>query len=503
MVFSSNIFLFLFLPAFLAVYYLTPNRYRLRNWVVLLASYVFYAWWRVDFLFLFIAVTAWNYGIGLAISRHLPRSIAARRWLATGVVVNLLTLGYFKYANFGVDSFNALMASGGFEPFVLTHVILPIGISFYVFESISYIMDVYRGDTAATRHPVDFATFVALFPHLIAGPVFRYKDLADQFEERSHTLDKFGTGALRFMQGFVQKVLIADSIAPIVTATYALENPTTADAWLGALAYTAQLYFDFSGYSSMAIGLGLMMGFQFVENFNKPYISQSITEFWRRWHISLSSWLRDYLYISLGGNRGSTAKTYRNLFLTMFLGGLWHGANWTFVLWGTWHGVILGIERALGIKDSESQFMALGADVPDRGAGLGDVPRRDGDGRLHALRGDVPLRWAGLWRCACRHADPHAAPRTGDCRAADWPGALARPRRTGAAAPPALAVEHARPAAVAAVCTGPAQALGRELFALSLLPVLRPPCTSEALHTLRCLPSYFSARWPCCRSGGW
>ena len=359
MVFSSNIFLFLFLPAFLAVYYLTPNRYRLRNWVVLLASYVFYAWWRVDFLFLFIAVTAWNYFIGLAIAAHAPKSHGGWRWMIAGVVVNLATLGYFKYANFGVDSFNALATSAGFEPFVLTHVILPIGISFYVFESISYIMDVYRGDAKATRHPVDFATFVALFPHLIAGPVFRYKDLADQFEERRHSLDLFGRGVLRFMQGFAAKVLIADSIAPIVSRVYALENPTTADAWLGALAYTAQLYFDFSGYSSMAIGLGLMMGFTFMENFDKPYISQSITEFWRRWHISLSSWLRDYLYISLGGNRGGTVKTYRNLFLTMFLGGLWHGANWTFVLWGAWHGVILSIERALGVKGNEQGFMPL------------------------------------------------------------------------------------------------------------------------------------------------
>lgn len=347
MVFSSNIFLFLFLPAFLGIYYLTPSRGK--NLVILLGSYGFYAWWRVDFLLLFVAVTLWNYMIGLLISQALNQSVA-KRWLALGVTGNLATLGYFKYANFGVDSFNAIISSLGFEPFVLASVILPIGISFYTFQAISYIIDVYRKDTPPTRHIIDFAAFIALFPQLIAGPVLRYKDLADQFVARTHSLALFSEGATRFMQGFISKVFIADSIAPIVDACYANPTPSVADAWLGALAYTAQLFFDFAGYSAMAIGLGLMMGFRFIENFNHPYISQSITEFWRRWHISLSSWLRDYLYISLGGNRHGTFKTYRNLFLTMFLGGLWHGANWTFALWGAWHGVILSIERALGVK---------------------------------------------------------------------------------------------------------------------------------------------------------
>ena len=356
MVFSSNVFLFLFLPAFLAVYYLTPNRGRLRNWVVLIGSYAFYAWWRLDFLALFAAVTVWNYLIGLAIARNGVKTAQSRRWLALGVTIDLCTLGYFKYANFGVESLNALLAGAGFEPFVLTHVLLPIGISFYVFESISYIVDVYRGDTPPTRHAVDFATFVALFPHLIAGPVFRYKDLADQFVDRSHTLEKFGEGAVRFMQGFVKKVFIADTLAPLANHGFALHDPTMADAWLGAFAYTAQLYFDFSGYSDMAVGLGLMMGFRFVENFNQPYVSQSITEFWRRWHMSLSSWLRDYLYVSLGGNRKGVLNTYRNKFLTMLLGGLWHGANWTFLLWGMWHGILLCLEHALGVKSSPARF---------------------------------------------------------------------------------------------------------------------------------------------------
>lgn len=354
MVFSSNVFLFLFLPLFLAVYYLTPNRGRARNLVVLIGSYLFYAWWRVDFLLLFATVTTWNYFIGLAIAREAPRSRAARRRLAIGVVGNLLTLCYFKYANFGVSSLNDVLGAAGAGQISWLHVILPIGISFYIFESISYIADVYRGDTEATHHPVDFATFIALFPHLIAGPVFRYKDLADQFVHRDHSWQKFGEGSVRFMQGFIKKVLIADSIAPLANSAFELTHPHTADAWLGVLAYTAQLYFDFSGYSDMAIGLGLMMGFRFVENFNQPYISQSITEFWRRWHMSLSAWLRDYLYISLGGNRGSTLKTYRNLMLTMLLGGLWHGANWNFLLWGGWHGAVLCAERAMGIKPNDA-----------------------------------------------------------------------------------------------------------------------------------------------------
>jgi alginate O-acetyltransferase complex protein AlgI len=359
MVFSSNVFIFLFLPLFLAAYYLCPNRHR--SYVIVAGSYLFYAWWRVDFLLLFMLVTGWNYYAGQKISaarsigpdgQHGRGAGLAKRWLVAAVAVDLAVLGYFKYANFGVDTMNALLGAGGAGPIAWTSIILPIGISFYTFEAISYVADVYRGDCEPVKKPVDFACFLALFPHLIAGPVFRYKDLDEQFRTRTHTVDKFAEGSVRFMQGFIKKVFIADSIAPLVSAGYALAEPTTADAWLTTLAYTAQLYFDFSGYSDMAIGLGLMMGFRFVENFNQPYISQSITEFWRRWHMSLSAWLRDYLYIALGGNRNGTVKTYRNLFLTMFLGGLWHGANWTFALWGAWHGLILAIERACGVKPS-------------------------------------------------------------------------------------------------------------------------------------------------------
>jgi alginate O-acetyltransferase complex protein AlgI len=355
MVFSSNVFLFLFLPAFLAAYYLAPDRYR--AYVIVAGSYLFYAWWRVDFLLLFVAVTAWTWLVGARIAAHgAGDRRMARRWLTAGVGVDLAVLGYFKYANFGVDSFNALIGTAGLEPLPWAAIVLPIGISFYTFESISYMADVYRGDCEPARRPVDLACFLALFPHLIAGPVFRYKDLAGQFGRRTHSLDLFAEGARRFMQGFIKKVFIADSIAPLVAQGYALAEPTTADAWITALAYTAQLYFDFSGYTDMAIGLGLMMGFRFVENFDQPYASQSITEFWRRWHMSLSAWLRDYLYVPLGGNRHGTLRTYRNLLLTMVLGGLWHGANWTFALWGAFHGVLLAIERALGVDPRRAAF---------------------------------------------------------------------------------------------------------------------------------------------------
>jgi alginate O-acetyltransferase complex protein AlgI len=353
MVFSSNIFIFSFLPLFLGCYYLVSNQYR--NWVILAGSYSFYAWWRVDFLMLFVAVTLFNFYIGKKVSGNSKAKI----WLTFGVVGNLTVLGYFKYANFGLDSFNTLLTYSGVAPFNIVDIILPIGISFYIFQSISYIVDVYRRDVPPSANLVDFAAFVSLFPQLIAGPVLRYKDLADQFTHRKHSWSKFNQGCSWFMIGFIKKVFIADSIAPIVDASFSSAIPSMQDAWLGALAYTAQLYFDFSGYSDMAIGLGLMMGFRFINNFNQPYVSQSVTEFWQRWHISLSTWLRDYLYIPLGGNRKGSLFTYRNLFLTMLLGGVWHGANWTFVLWGAWHGLWLAIEKYFGMAKKNHSFNTL------------------------------------------------------------------------------------------------------------------------------------------------
>lgn len=347
MIFSSSVFILLALPLFLAAYYVTPLRHR--SLCILLGSYVFYGWWRLDFLALLVGLSAFSYVLSKRIvaaedGRH------RKRLLIVGVAVNVITLGYFKYFNFGVDAMNDALAMLDIAPLSLWHVILPIGVSFFIFHCISYLVDVYRGDAEVAPRFTDFAAFIALFPHLIAGPVLRYKDLAWQFGHRTHTLDKFNEGAIRFTMGFAKKVLLADSIAPLADRMFEVSNPGFVESWLGVLAYTAQLYFDFSGYSDMAVGLALMMGFRFIENFNQPYTSRSITEFWRRWHISLSTWLRDYLYIPLGGNRKGTLRTYINLFLTMLLGGLWHGANWTFLLWGGWHGALLALERYLGAK---------------------------------------------------------------------------------------------------------------------------------------------------------
>lgn len=342
MVFSSNIFLFAFLPLFLLCYYLTP--WRAKSGLILVFSYLFYAWWRPDFLGLLVGVTLVSYGFALAMGNTHDET-RRHRLLTTGVTLNLLALGYFKYANFGIDSLNVALIGLGFQSIEFTHVLLPIGLSFYIFHAISYLVDIYRREAPPARNLIDFAAFIALFPHLVAGPVLRYHLLAEQFRSRTHSLDRFARGCVVFMIGFCKKVLIADSVSPLADAAFAAPLPTLADAWLGAVAYTIQLFFDFSGYTDMAIGLALMIGFVFPENFNDPYISRSITEFWKRWHMSLSNWLREYLYVSLGGNRKGLVRTYVNLFLTMLLGGLWHGANWTFVLWGAWHGGILVFER--------------------------------------------------------------------------------------------------------------------------------------------------------------
>ena len=342
MVFSSNIFLFAFLPLFLACYYLT--HWRARSALILIFSWSFYAWWRPDFLALLVGVTSVSYGFALAIGAS-GEQAHRHRLLTAGVTLNLLALGYFKYANFGIDSLNVALNALGFNAIEFTRVLLPIGLSFYIFHAISYLVDIYRREAPPASNFVDFAAFIALFPHLVAGPVLRYHLLAEQFRSRTHSLGNFSRGCVVFMVGFCKKVLIADSVAPLVEAAFSAPLPTLADAWLGAGAYTIQLFFDFSGYTDMAIGLALMIGFVFPENFNDPYVSRSITEFWKRWHMSLSNWLREYLYVSLGGNRKGLLRTYINLFLTMLLGGLWHGANWTFVLWGTWHGGILILER--------------------------------------------------------------------------------------------------------------------------------------------------------------
>lgn len=347
MIFSSPIFVFGFLPAFLVIYYTVPARWR--SGVILLGSYAFYGWWRVDYLALIFGMSLVSYIAAMVADRQAGRAAA---WWAVrlGVCFDLAVLGYFKYTMFFMSGLSDLSQAFGGADITVPAIILPIGISFHTFQSISYILDVARRDAPPARNLVDFLAFGSLFPQLIAGPVLRYKDLAAQFAFRLHSPELFLQGVGRFAQGLAMKLLIADTVAPLADRVFATANPTLAEAWLGAGAYTIQLFFDFAGYSAMAIGLGLMIGFRFMENFNAPYRSQSITEFWRRWHISLSHWLRDYLYLPLGGNRKGPVRTYINLMLTMVLGGLWHGANWTFILWGAWQGGWLALERALGAK---------------------------------------------------------------------------------------------------------------------------------------------------------
>lgn len=352
MVFSSETFLFLFLPVFLGAYYLTPFRWK--SLTILLFSWGFYGWWRIDFLGLLIGTTLFTYLVGIRIGRAPQGSPQARLWLAIGVTGCLLVLGTFKYLNFFIDSLAWSLGTTPADMGIHWRLILPIGISFYIFQSLSYLIDVYRRDVPPTTRFLDFAAFIALFPQLIAGPILRFKDLADQFTDRRHSPQLFADGFALFLLGLAKKVLLADTVAPLADLAFTTPDPSFLLAWLGTAAYTLQLYFDFSGYSDMACGLGLMIGFRFINNFDTPYISRSITEFWRRWHISLSVWLRDYLYIPLGGNRLGTTRTYANLMTVMVLGGLWHGANWTFLLWGAWHGGWLALERATGLSRDRS-----------------------------------------------------------------------------------------------------------------------------------------------------
>ncbi len=346
MLFTSGVFLYAFLPLFLAAYYLAPPRWR--TWIITLFSYVFYGWWRPDFVLLIWVSTAVDFGCGRGIERDREAGRNAKRWVWLSCTVNLGLLAYFKYANFGIDTLNAMLVAAGRTPIPALDVILPVGISFYTFQTLSYTIDVYRGQAPAVRSLGDFACYVAMFPQLVAGPIVRYRSVAEQLRERTHTLRKFGLGVLLFQAGMAKKVLIADMLAVRAEAAFGALSLSAFEAWTGALAYTFQIYFDFSGYSDMAIGLGLMIGFRFPINFDRPYVSKSITEFWRRWHISLSAFLRDYLYIPLGGNRGGVARTYTNLALTMLLGGLWHGAAWNFIAWGAYQGFWLIAERVAG-----------------------------------------------------------------------------------------------------------------------------------------------------------
>ncbi len=341
MVFSSFLFLAWFLPAFLAVYYALPRG--LRNTWLTLASFVFYGWLRPQYVLLMVASAGLDFAAGLLMGT--PDSGRRRKlWLVLSLCGNLALLGWFKYANLLVGTWNDL----GVAPIPWEHVWLPVGISFFTFQSMSYSIDVYRGEVPPTRSFGDFLCYVSMFPQLVAGPIVRYRDVDRELRDRTVDMLKVTDGVFLFMIGFAKKVLIADQAAALADAGFALEAPGLLQAWSAVLAYAVQIYFDFSGYSDMAIGLGLMLGFRYPINFRSPYRARSITEFWRCWHISLSTWLRDYLYVPLGGNRRGPLRTYVNLTLTMLLGGLWHGAQWTFVVWGAWHGLLLALERRLG-----------------------------------------------------------------------------------------------------------------------------------------------------------
>ena len=364
MVFSSHVFVFAFLPAVLAVYYLLPRRARHLGLTV--SSYLFYGWTNPLFMVLMASSTVVDYLCGLAMAGRLgrrfaepierlepggPRSRGQKLAVAVSVVANLSLLGFFKYFNFAVDSYNQLLVAAGLGDLGLDSVLrvaLPLGISFYTFQSMSYSIDVYRGHSRALRSFIDFACYVSLFPQLVAGPIIRFSEIADQLRRRTHTLEKLARGAAFFSLGMAKKVLLANPCGKVADTVFDAGSAPALDAWYGVTAYAFQIYFDFSGYSDMAIGLGLMLGFVFPKNFDSPYRADSITDFWRRWHISLSTWLRDYLYLPLGGNRRGAGRTYVNLALVMLLGGLWHGAAWNFVVWGGLHGLLLAAERARG-----------------------------------------------------------------------------------------------------------------------------------------------------------
>ncbi|MDA0323540.1 MAG: MBOAT family protein [Verrucomicrobia bacterium] len=368
MVFSSLLFLFYFLPVVLAVYYIAVQLGRRPAHLVLtLLSYLFYGWANPAFVVLMFGSTVVDYICGLVMTGQLgrgrtsgqipllepggARSRGQRVALTVSIITNLSLLGFFKYFNFGMDTWNAVMGGMGLDSAVYDNflrITLPLGISFYTFQSMSYSIDVFRGEARAIRNPLDFSCYVAMFPQLVAGPIIRFQEVAEQLRERTHTVEKFARGTAFFMLGMSKKVLLADPCGKIADECFGAAGLYALDAWVGAVGYAFQIYFDFSAYSDMAIGLGLMFGFVFPKNFDSPYRAASITEFWRRWHLSLSTWLRDYLYIPLGGNRGSSGRTYVNLMMVMLLGGLWHGSSWNFVIWGAIHGGMLAVERLMG-----------------------------------------------------------------------------------------------------------------------------------------------------------
>ncbi|PKP46612.1 MAG: membrane-bound O-acyltransferase family protein [Bacteroidetes bacterium HGW-Bacteroidetes-11] len=351
MLFSSPVFLFVFLPAVLFLYFLLGNK--LRNFFLFLSSLVFFAWGGVSYSVLLIFSIIFNYFIGRGIDKYAGSKLSTK-YLGIGVFLNLLFLGIFKYANFVVENLNGLLEVLSYKPFGDPGIILPIGISFYTFQAMSYLIDVYRKEAEVQKNPFNLGLYIALFPQLIAGPIVRYHDIAQQITKRTVDSAVFANGVRRFIIGLAKKVLLGNNMG--IVADLAFNTPadqlSTPLAWLGLVTYALHIYFDFSGYSDMAIGLGKMFGFTFLENFNYPYVSRSIKEFWRRWHISLSTWFRDYLYVPLGGNRKGNWRTYFNLIIVFFVTGLWHGASWSFVLWGFLHGFFLIVERIGGSRFS-------------------------------------------------------------------------------------------------------------------------------------------------------
>lgn len=365
-------FLFYFLPLALVAYYVMPRKGR--HAVLTLLSYAFYGWANPLFAVLMFTSTAIDYVCGLIIARQVGMSwqepiralpqqetrSSAQKWaLVVSICANLSLLGFFKYVNFAADSYDALVGAFGLESMRLDlwyRITLPLGISFYTFQSMSYSIDVYRGHAKAIRKVIDFACYVSMFPQLVAGPIIRFQEVADQLFSRTHTLEKFTRGVAFVCLGFGKKILLANPCGKIADTAFNAGSIHVVDAWYGVTSYAFQIYFDFSGYSDIAIGLGLMFGFMFAKNFDSPYRSESITDLWRRWHLSLSNWLRDYLYIPLGGSRRGSVRTYLNLVAVMLLGGLWHGAGWNFVVWGGIHGGMLALERLQG---KNSPYRAL------------------------------------------------------------------------------------------------------------------------------------------------
>jgi len=343
MLFSSNVFLYFYIPIVLGLYFITPRK--LRNLALFLVSLFFYGWGEPVYVVLMVATIALNYICGAIIHRRKEAGKSAKAALIVGVVLNLAILGFFKYATFLLESLQAFLPM---VQMVVPKIELPIGISFYVFQSMSYIIDVYRDDAPVQKNPITFGTYVTLFPQLIAGPIVRYADVARQLQQREEKVSMFAAGVRLFVVGLAKKVLLANQMGALWEHLQ-LQSGALA-AWVGIAAYALQIYFDFSGYSDMAIGLGRLFGFEFLINFNYPYISASVTEFWRRWHISLSTWFKEYVYIPLGGNRKGIRRQIVNLLIVWGLTGLWHGASWNFLLWGLYYGVLLIVEKVFLLK---------------------------------------------------------------------------------------------------------------------------------------------------------